>query len=396
MAQAAKRPYLPELDIVRTFGILAVIMIHATSAIVATYDHHATLYPLYVFLNTVSKFAVPVFIFLSGFVLFYNYYDKPFTAKTIGQFYKKRMSKILIPFLLFSILYFGLTRYAQFGFVDLQTFIGYFTTEKFLKMLVFGKTYTHLYFVVIIIQFYALSPLMLYAVKRVPVLGKHIAWIGLLVQWLFIYKVIGEFHLKSPGSYCFTYMFYFTAGAFIGIHYLKLSSWINLAKTNITPQKIAAAITLWVLFLSSSLILFYFYYENRLYTIKVINTNLLEIIDEIRCVTAGILLLQIAYWVYTLWNKKVVRVLLHIGATSFGIYLVHPLILYLYRKTSVSGDPVLYHAWAAGGFFIALLVPWAIVSFSARFKWHWLLFGPLPAKKKMPAVPVQPKPGIDA
>ncbi|WP_138754260.1 acyltransferase [Paenibacillus sinopodophylli] len=389
MEQAAKRPYIPELDLVRAFGILAVILIHSTSAVVAGYDHHAALYPLYVFLNTAAKFAVPIFIFLSGFVLFYNYYDKPFTAKTIGQFYKKRMSKILIPFLLFSIFYFAFRRYAQFGFTDMRTFLEYFATTKFLSMLFSGKTYTHLYFVIIIIQFYILSPLLLYAVKRFPLLGKHIVWIGMLVQWLFIYKLADEWSINSPGSYCFTYMLYFTTGAFIGIYYMKLMPWINIASKQAAPGRIAAAIAMWVLFIGSSLLLFYFHYENRLYQTAVINTNFLEIIDEVRCITAGLLLLQLAYWAYAAWNKAVVRALVHIGATSFGIYLVHPIILFLYRKTSNVGDPLLYHGWVAGGFFAALLIPWAIVALSAPFKWHWLLFGPLPTRKKK-STPVQP------
>ncbi|WP_054023031.1 acyltransferase [Bacillus sp. FJAT-28004] len=390
MAQSAKRPYLPALDVFRAFGILAVIMIHATSAIVANYDHSATLYPLYVFLNTFTKFAVPVFIFLSGFVLFYNYYDKPFTTRAIGQFYKKRMSKVLIPFILFSFLYFAFTRLAQFGFSDIQTFIGYFTTTKFLKMLIFGKTYTHLYFVVIIIQFYALAPLMLYAVNRFPKLSKHIVWIGLLIQWLFIYKISREYHLISPGSYAFTYMFYFTAGAFIGIYYVKLADWINLTRNNATVQKIVATVALWVLFLSSSMIMVYFYYEKRLTGLSIINTSLLELVDEVRCVTAAIVLLQVSFWIYTAWNKMVVKALIHIGATSFGIYLVHPIILYLYRQTNASGSPILFHVWVAGGFLLALIIPWAIMALSAPFKWHWLLFGPLPTKKKQPASPIQP------
>ncbi|MGO4182653.1 acyltransferase [Paenibacillus sp. TAF43_2] len=390
MAQSAKRPYLPALDIFRAFGILAVIMIHATSAVVAKYDHKATLYPLYVFLNTFTKFAVPVFIFLSGFVLFYNYYNKPFTATAIGQFYKKRISKVLIPFILFSFLYFAFTRLATYGFSDLQTFIGYFTTTKFLKMLIFGKTYVHLYFVVIIIQFYAISPLMLYAVNRFRKSSRHIVWIGLLVQWLFIFIIVREYHVVSPGSYAFTYMLYFTAGAFIGIYYEKFAEWINLTRKNATPSKIAASLVLWALFLSSNMTMVYFYYEKRLTGLSVINTSLLELIDEVRCVTAAIVLLQVSFWIYTSWNKMVVKALIHIGATSFGIYLVHPLILYLYRQTNASGSPILFHVWVAGGFLLALVIPWAIMALSAPFKWHWLLFGPLPTKKKQPASPIQP------
>jgi peptidoglycan/LPS O-acetylase OafA/YrhL len=393
MAQAAKRPYLPELDIVRAFGIMAVVMIHATSSIVVRYDHHSTLYPLYVFLNIFSKFAVPVFIFLSGFVLFYNYYDKPFTAKTIGGFYKKRMGKIIIPFLFFSFFYFGATRLIQFGFTDVQTFIGYFATWDFLNKLLIGKTYTHLYFVVIIIQFYVLAPFMLYAVKRFPLLGKHMVWIGLVTQWLFIYKLAIVFDLKFRASYAFTYMLYFTAGAFIGIYFMKLVEWIKVTKHNASPQKITAWSILWTLFITSSLTDVYFYYRYYMDGKIIMSTKLLELVNEVHCLTAGIVLLQLSYWVYAAWNQTAVKALIHIGATSFGIYLIHPAVLYIYRGINVGGNPIIFHMWAAGGFVLAMLIPWLIVTLCAPFKWHWILFGPLPTKKKPDAAK---QPSIEA
>lgn len=389
MEQAAKRPYLPELDIVRAFGIMAVVMIHATSSIVVRYDHHSTLYPLYVFLNIFSKFAVPVFIFLSGFVLFYNYFDKPFTAKTIGSFYKKRMGKIIIPFLFFSFFYFGATRLVQFGFTDVQTFIGYFASWNFLEKLLIGKTYTHLYFVVIIIQFYVLAPFMLYAVKRFPALGKHMVWIGLVTQWLFIYKLANMFDLINRGSYAFTYMFYFAAGAFIGIYYMKLVDWIKVTKQNASPRKITAWIVLWTSFITTSLTEVYMYYRFYMDGKFMISSKLLELINEVHCVTAGIVLIQLSYWIYAAWNQTAVKALIHIGATSFGIYLIHPIVLYIYREINVGGNSIIFHIWAAGGFVLAMLIPWLFVSLCAPFKWHWILFGPLPAKKK-PGATKQP------
>ncbi|WP_029192758.1 acyltransferase [Paenibacillus harenae] len=389
MANAAKRPYLPELDIVRAFGIMAVVMIHATSSVVANYDHHSTLYPLYVFLNVFSKFAVPVFIFLSGFVLFYNYIDKPFTARTFGEFYKKRLSKTLVPFLVFSCLYWGFTRLHSFGFTDIKTFIGYFTNAVFLEKLLIGKTYTHLYFVVIIIQFYILAPLMLYAVKRLPWLGKHIVWIGLLAQWAFIYKLADAFHLIYRGSYSFTYMLYFAAGAFIGMYYIKLATWIKVSKQHATPRKITAWIALWTLFLTTSMAEVYVYYRYLMEGRFVLSPKLLELVNEVHCVTAGIVLIQLSYWIYAAWNKTIVKALIHIGAVSFGIYLLHPLFLFAYRKMDIGGNSILYHLWVAGGFVIAMAIPWLIVSVCARFRWHWILFGPLPVKKKRTAVPEQ-------
>ena len=70
---------IPELDLLRGFAILGVLMVHATS-VAATKIPNSIMKNVYVFLNTFSTFCVPAFIFLTGFVLFYNYYERPVTA----------------------------------------------------------------------------------------------------------------------------------------------------------------------------------------------------------------------------------------------------------------------------------------------------------------------------
>jgi fucose 4-O-acetylase-like acetyltransferase len=184
-------------------------------------------------------------------------------------------------------------------------------------------------------------------------------------------------------------MLYFAAGAFIGMYYLKLADWIKVTKQNAVPRKITAWIALWALFLTTSMAEVYVYYRFQMEGRFVLNPDLLELVNEVHCVTAGIVLIQLSYWIYAAWNKTVVKALVHIGAVSFGIYLLHPLFLFAYREMDIGGNSILFHLWAAGGFVLAMAIPWLIVSASARFRWHWILFGPLPAKKKRTAVPEQ-------
>lgn len=96
-----KRAHINELNITRALAILAVLLIHSTSTPVTALSSDSKLYPFYVFFNISPKFAVPVFIFLSGFVLFYNYIQKDLTKELIKNFYKKRVTQILIPYLFF-------------------------------------------------------------------------------------------------------------------------------------------------------------------------------------------------------------------------------------------------------------------------------------------------------
>ena len=69
------RPKLTEIDIIRAIAIIAVLVIHGTSG--------ATQLPLgtgshavFFILNKASLFTVPLFIWISGVVLFYTYYDR--------------------------------------------------------------------------------------------------------------------------------------------------------------------------------------------------------------------------------------------------------------------------------------------------------------------------------
>lgn len=239
-----------------------------------------------------------------------------------------------------------------------------------------------LYFVVIIVQFYLLAPCLLYAVKRFPALGKHIVWIGLSVQWFFIYILVPAYRLEYAGSYSFTYMFYFVLGASIGIYYEKLADWIIVRKQNASPGKLTAWIALWAMFVGSGIYIVINGYSLYVNGHFLITSRQLELVNEVQCGTAGIALIQLSHWIYNSWPTWLVRALAHIGATSFGIYLLHPVVTYFNRLMPTGGSSIAYHLWSAAGFALALFIPWLIVSLGARWKGHWLLFGPMPSPSK--------------
>ena len=76
--------YFDEINILRAFAILAVISIHVS----AYFTHMGTingLAALYMSIDVLSHFAVPLFIAISGFVLYNKYFDDI----DIKRFYKK-------------------------------------------------------------------------------------------------------------------------------------------------------------------------------------------------------------------------------------------------------------------------------------------------------------------
>lgn len=87
---------------------------------------------------------------------------------------------------------------------------------------------------------------------------------------------------------------------------------------------------------------------------------------------------------YRRQHSFVTRKLERLGTLSFGVYLIHPFFLLLYRQFSPHiGSPQLIHVWYAGGFFFALLCSWLVVSTISRFlPFAWILFGQLPGIEK--------------
>lgn len=177
----AQKERIPQLDIFRAIAIFAVIAIHATSRTLAE-TLGTSMFPPFLFINKFSQFAVPSFIFLSGFVLFYNYIDRPLGGKVLAKFYSRRLIYIIVPYLVFTVLYFGLKMTAGHTWgMPLQEMGG-----KFFKYLWTGTAYTHLYYIIIIIQFYLLFPLILWCLQKVRHLAAWAPVIGLALQWGFV------------------------------------------------------------------------------------------------------------------------------------------------------------------------------------------------------------------
>jgi peptidoglycan/LPS O-acetylase OafA/YrhL len=145
--------YFDEVNILRAFAILAVISIHVS-------DHFkimsgiTLLSSVYMAIDTFCHFAVPLFICISGFVL-YNKYSGRIDIK---NFYQKRLKSVVPQYLIFSIFYLGVTyvgsRVLGHSFnLDIPHILYWFAT---------GGSYYHLWFFVLIIQFYLLYPVIVW------------------------------------------------------------------------------------------------------------------------------------------------------------------------------------------------------------------------------------------
>lgn len=144
MEYSKKSNYLFSIDALRVIAILAVIMIHITTKTLATLHIDVASAPVSLFLNQASRFAVPLFFLISGFVLELNNRNLSYV-----DFFKKRASRIFIPFLFWSTIYFVYANgYSLSGLLSL----------KFLTSILLGTASYHLYFIPTLIIFYLAFP----------------------------------------------------------------------------------------------------------------------------------------------------------------------------------------------------------------------------------------------
>lgn len=371
---------IPQLDIFRAMAIFAVLAIHATSRTLSELVDTSLFHP-FLFINKFTQFAVPTFVFLSGFVLFYNYMDRPLTRKMLGQFYSKRLLYIVVPYLVFSLVYFVLKMYA--GDTWNLPAAGQFT--KLGRYLRTGTAYTHLYYVVIILQFYLLFPLLLWCLQQSRRLAAWAPFIGLLLQWGFVllnkYMTNQGYWELSKGSFSITYFSYFLLGASVAVFYASLKKWLIPTREGWRSGKGMLWIGLWVLWAVVGIVHVELWYSRYSQNTE-INSLWFEALVNLHSLLSCIVLLQLSFLLYGKGRSRLTIALSSIGACSFGIYLLHPLLLYFYREIPFHGGYLAYAAAIAGGWLISLLVSWLAVAAAFRYMGSgaWVLFGSVPLK----------------
>lgn len=350
------RDRIEYLDVYRALAILAVLLIHTTSSAVGFLPKDSVLYPLYFAMNTSAHFAVPAFLFLSSLVLLYNYDGR---AKiSWSTFYRRRLWTIIVPYVLWSSFYFLLiTRNRELTSID--------NWLAFFKGLLDGSNYTHLYFIVIIVQFFLVFPLFLWFIQLRWV-RPHLITFGIILQTAFYLGNYYFFNLNNIGTFAGSYLLYFFLGAQAGILLRSSNTWMKRPNSPLYAAVVLLAAgyvaQIWMQ-------KFHTHYIPQPWLSWV---NYLSVYGY--CSVCCILLIPISARLFTC-GQLVRSFMVSLGVASFGIYFVHPLILYVWRDKIMMNGVFLYHVLIWGGGATALLLSWLFTELIQRAGLGNLLFG---------------------
>lgn len=373
-----KKEHIPQLQIVRAIAIIGVLSVHASAAATVTMRDSAY-FILYNFANTFMRFGTPTFILLSSFVLFYSYYNRPLDGKLIGGFYKKRLLYIIIPYILFSAIY--------FVYIKERNHLPFLTGEaisEFFEKLSMGQVYSHLYFIFISIQFYLLFPLLLWIVKKWKKAAYWLIPTGFVLQWAFF--LLNEYYwrLEMKGSLAPSYFLFFFTGAALGIFFPKLKEWFSLTRENATPRKIAVWFVIGCVWLTLALANTMLYYNVLKHGTRY-HVTLYEFLWSFHTLFSALVVIGLSFFIYRHMPLILSRPLYRLGQLSFGVYLIHLVFLFFYDDNVRHFGPAwMEHIRYFGSFVFMLMGSWLAVGLITRFiPFSWILFGTV-QKEPMP------------
>ncbi len=155
------------VEFIRGVAMLGVVGIHTGAYSLAGPDVNVHLFAL---LEIFTRFSVPIFFFVSAFGLFRQY--RPGERLNYGAFYRRRALTVLVPYLVWSLLYMW-----QYAATTGEAHI--WEPPYIYEFLLFGLASYQLYFLVILVWFYALMPLWRAAVPAVA--ARPLPWLGALL-----------------------------------------------------------------------------------------------------------------------------------------------------------------------------------------------------------------------
>ncbi|WP_051217618.1 acyltransferase [Paenibacillus assamensis] len=319
-----KKEHIEEIHYIRAFAFLAVVLQHSIGHYIFVPEAHLADGVAFTFLLLVTKFAVPMFIFITGLVLFYNYDGR----LNYWTFMKKRFSDIIVPYLFWSFVYLLIQNH-----MDVLSAI-----NRFGEVFLTGKASYHLWYVIMIIQLYITFPISRFIIMqakrwvRTP-LAVYITFSVLAIAYILLMTypihitaarwnipLITPILTKYADRNALNFFYYFALGALAGLTITSWRAWIS-----------RYAGWIYSLFILTSTIMAYRTISS-FEIVPALKTEYSQLL-LLRPVTALFLVSSVfATYLFcmrisSVANSRTRRVVTFVSHYSYGAYLVHAFVL---------------------------------------------------------------------
>jgi len=201
----AKAENIDWINNLRLIALYSVIILHCSSPLLADYSK-APVADWWTadFLNALTRFAVPVFVMITGALLIHREYE-------IGDFLKKRLTRVVVPFLFWSLVYVWYSWYNEEITFGSDAWVN---IQQVLHLLKYGSSY-HLWYVYMLIGLYFFIPVISKFVRNAS--EKEILYF--LIIWAAVMLITQPYLLRYNPSVDMHYFAGFAGYLVLG-HYL--------------------------------------------------------------------------------------------------------------------------------------------------------------------------------
>ena len=349
---------------VRFFAMLMVVLVHTTAQYRHLFDVPTAQNAFYFFMNNIVRVEAGMFIMMMGIVFFYMYKDRPFKKDVFFSYWKKRVVYILIPYIIWSLIY----EVEMWHYQDRVL-----VWSEVWDRLLMGQSKYQLYFIFIVVQFYLIFPLIMMMVRKWSFFRNYLWAFGLLVEYAhFQFSLHSDFiqvpiflSLLSP----------YLLGAWIGIHYESIVAKMSKLKLVLT------GIVGFVLGMTYVFIR----YRNTYFDRLPIDPDYYKWIGIFFIFIGSLFFFYFGEYLVKWSSEKAVKRMRSVAAYSFGFYLMHPLVLFQVMELLPTLEgPFSWHVMIFLQYVLTIVLCYLIIYLFHRFvPFAGFLFGKLPKKAQL-------------
>ncbi len=303
-------------DLIRVLATYCIVQLHvATPWLWRETDFHSNLFITSLFFDAFGRIGVPLFLMISGALLLNH--EEPYQS-----FFKKRISRVFIPMIFWTIVY------------EIRIGSEFFTNNRdanfndiwhSLKDPFAGPVFEHLWFLYMIMGMYLITPLLRKVVKYLDKFDQSY----LLALWVIFNCVLPLIYRYSSFRFgvwipaLTPYLAYYLMGYFLMKNDFGRKR-INLVWVVFILSYLSSVLLVWLDTVHYGSIQIYFFGHH-------------SVTVFLQCTSAFILLNHYGIHLSDKQTEKSYNRFKFFGRMTFGIYLLHPLIIELFEGGMIGG-----------------------------------------------------------